>query len=103
MNKLLALGPDINKKDSIGRTALHYACRAGNEGAVKALLAKEEIEQDAVSNSGVTPLMCAVESGNISLVVNCLNAQMQPFVKDALNRDAMDYAAHFQNVQGHNM
>ena len=47
--------------------------------------------------------MCAVESGNISLVVNCLNAQMQPFVKDALNRDAMDYANHFQNVQGHNM
>ena len=56
-----------------------------------------------MTHAGVTPLMCAIESGDLTLVVHCLNAQMQPFLKDALNRDAMDYARHFNNVNGHNM
>lgn len=30
LNKILTLEPDVNAKDAIGRTALHYACRAGN-------------------------------------------------------------------------
>ena len=47
--------------------------------------------------------MCAIESGNLNVVVHCLNSQMQPFLKDALDRDALDYARHFSNVQGHDM
>ena len=60
MNQLLALGPDVNKKDSLGRTALHFACREGNVGAVQALLAVEGCDRDAVTLGGVTPLMCAI-------------------------------------------
>ena len=29
--QILTLSPDANARDSIGRTALHFACRAGNE------------------------------------------------------------------------
>ena len=47
--------------------------------------------------------MCAIESGNLELVVYCLNAQMQPFLKDSLGRAAMDYARHYNDVKGHNM
>ena len=58
-------GADVNAKDVIGRTAIHYACRAGNMEAFQALLESEDCEVDAVTNAGVTPLMSAIESGNI--------------------------------------
>ena len=31
LGKILALGPNLNARDSLGRTALHFACRAGKE------------------------------------------------------------------------
>ena len=52
----------------------------------------EDIEFDAVTNAGVTPLMTAVESGDIQLVAKCLNERLNPFLKDALDRTAFDYA-----------
>ena len=36
--------------------------------------------------------MMAVESANFDLVTECLNNNMNPFLKDALNRQALDYA-----------
>ena len=29
LETILQLNPDVNAQDNIGRTALHYACRAG--------------------------------------------------------------------------
>ena len=29
LEQVLTLNPDLNKRDKIGRTALHFACRAG--------------------------------------------------------------------------
>ena len=55
----------MNGRDSIGRTALHFACRSGKIDNFDILVANEEVDVDAVSNAGVTPLMTAVESGNI--------------------------------------
>ena len=77
---------------------MHFSCRAGNIGSVAALLSVESIDRDAITNAGVTPLMCAIESANLNLVVQCLNGKMQPFLKDVLNRSALDYARHFNNV-----
>ena len=65
VESILALNPEINKRDSIGRSALHYACRAGKIENVQVLMNNEEIDVDAVTNAGVSPLMTAVESGNI--------------------------------------
>ena len=65
VQQILALSPDVNKRDSIGRTALHYACRAGKMENVQVLMENDEIDVDAVTNAGVSPLMTAVESGNI--------------------------------------
>ena len=58
---------------------------------------------DAVTNAGVTPLMTAVESGNIELVALCLNERLNPFFKDALDRTALNYAQNFKNVLNHDM
>ena len=63
----------------------------------------EDTDVDAVTNAGVSPLMTAVESGNIQLVAHCLNERLNPFLKDALDRTAFDYAQHFRDVMGHDM
>ena len=105
LRKILTLSPDVNARDSIGRTALHFACRAGKEDTFGVLVDEidEDLDVDAVSAAGVTPLMAAVESGNIQLVAKCLNERFNPFLKDALDRTALDYAAHFRDVRGHDM
>ena len=63
--KLMRLGPNINQTDKYGRTALHFACRSGNEETLNELLKAEDLEYDVFTNAGVTPLMMAVESHNI--------------------------------------
>ena len=63
MNEILKLGPDLLKKDSIGRCALHFAARSGNTDALKSILVKyEDLDEeiDPTSNGGITPLMMAV-------------------------------------------
>ena len=90
--QILSLGPDINLTDNYGRTALHFACRSGNIETFNELVAIEELEYDVFTHAGVTPLMMAVESRNIELVAACLRANFNPFLHDALNNTAMDYA-----------
>ena len=51
----------------------------------------EDIDYDMQTNSGVTPLMMAVHSGNIKLVAECLNNNLNPFLKDGFDRTAIDY------------
>ena len=43
----LSLGPDVNKKDKVGRTALHYACRRGSLECFNLLAEHEDIDLDA--------------------------------------------------------
>ena len=73
LKQILALNPDLNASDNIGRTALHYACRAGRLNTFELLVSYEDVNLDAVTRSGVTPLMMAIESGNIELVASALN------------------------------
>ena len=61
MNAMLERGPDLAKQDSTGRTALHYACRAGNHKTVRILLAQvSPVVRELKTNGGITPLMAAV-------------------------------------------
>ena len=101
--KLLELNPNVNARDKVGRTALHFACRAAKMENFKLLVDNEEVDLDAVTNAGVTPLMMAIESGEIDFVAECLNNNMNPFIKDALERTAVDYAKHYRDVMGHDM
>ena len=84
--QLLSFNPDLSVKDNIGRTVLHFACRAGRLDIFQLLIAVDDIDLDCVSNAGVTPLMMAIESGDIQLVAEGLNNNLNPFLKDALGR-----------------
>ena len=101
--QIMSLSPDLNQKDRVGRTALHFACRAGRLEIFNQLFEDESVEIDAITNCGVTPLMMAIESGNIQLVAQALNSNLNPFLKDALGKRAIDYAQSFRDVMGHDM
>ena len=55
----------------------------------------EGIDVDLQTRAGVTPLMMAANNGNIYLMQECLNANMNPFLKDGLNQTAYDYVQVF--------
>ena len=44
--------------------------------------------------------MMAVYSGNVQLIAKCLNSNCNPFLHDALERTALEYAASFKDVLG---
>ena len=100
---ILELNPDVNATCKMGRTALHFACKAGNIPNFTLLAAHDDIDLDPVTRSGVTPIMMAVESANIQLVAECLNNNLNPFLKDAIGRTALDYAYHFKDEMGQEM
>ena len=99
----MAKNPDVNAKDNFGRTALHFACRAGNLATCEVLFAIETVDIDAPTKAGVTPLMMAIESGSIQLVALALNNNLNPFLKDALGRTALDYSKQYRDVMGQDM
>ena len=63
----------------------------------------EEVNIDAVTKTGMTPLMMAIEGGNIQLVAECLNNNLNPFLKDALGRTAFDHTQQYRDVLGEDM
>ena len=45
-NVIMDLNPDVMKLDSTGKTALHYAARAGNLNVLKELCQNEDVDVD---------------------------------------------------------
>ena len=104
MTALLEKGPDLAKQDSTGRSALHYACRAGNHKTVRILLDKVNAEtRELRTSGGITPLMSAVQSGDIDVVQQCLQAGCNPLAEDLLGQSTLFYARAFRDVNGQNM
>ncbi len=88
----------------MGRNCLHFACKAGNLETFKLLIAQygenEDLNLlDAQSESGMTPLMLAIQSLDPELVVECLNNQANPFLLDGFGKKALDYTQHLQEVK----
>ena len=67
------------------------------------LVELEDIDIDAVSLSGTTPLMSCVDSGHMTLVAEGLNNNLNPFLQDALGRTAIDIAQQYSGEHGDDM
>ena len=62
-NKLV----DVNARDTFGRTALHYACSAGQLELVKVLI-ENGADVNQKNNGGETPLIKACAFGEVLIV-----------------------------------
>ena len=102
LQKIINAGPEPAQVDTLGRNAFHYACKSGNLDTFKLLYdtygEDEKMDLDAQSESGVTPLMAAIQSVEAELVVECLNKQANPFLVDGFGKTALHYANHMRAV-----
>jgi len=61
-------GCETNQDDCLGNTPLVWAAHNGHEGAVKALLGRDDADPDKPGNNGQTPLSCAARCGHEGVV-----------------------------------
>jgi ankyrin repeat protein len=88
---LLSAGADVARRDSAGRTALHYAVRAGRE-AVELLLASGA-DVDIMDDAGLTPLHEAVVRGNFSAIETLSRGGANRSARDKTGRTPADLLA----------
>jgi len=48
--------------------ALHHACRDGNIEMVRQLLARDDVDVNGLTDTGVSPLSIACENGDVKIV-----------------------------------
>ena len=83
LQTVLQYEPDLEKVDKQGRTALHYACRAGNLQTLRMLI-QQDVNIEARTQGGVTPLMAGIQSGAIHIVNELVTAGCNPMSEDVL-------------------
>ena len=93
---LLKYNANLDNSDCIGRTALHFIVQADIDGKFTEWLLSEECYKgtynlNAMTKSGVSPLMLAVKLNHPKVIEQLLNAGANPFLKDQLGQEAMDY------------
>jgi ankyrin repeat protein len=81
VSRLLSVGADVNAKDYIGHTPLHWACRWGHVQVFQALL-DHGADIEAMTNSGKTPLHWACINGHVAVVIELLSRGANMEAKD---------------------
>jgi ankyrin repeat protein len=80
----------INKKDSDGRTLLHWAC-SGSRQDIVSLLLESNIKVDVKDDEGMNELMIAAAVGNLE-IVKLLSSKMKDCVNYA-GKNSLFYCA----------
>ena len=91
---MLENGANLNARDILGRSMLHYLVQSDNTGEATEWLINqtgEALDIDARTNAGVTSLMLAVKRDNAKTVQALLNGRANPFFADQLAQEASDY------------
>lgn len=99
INLILQYNPNINYRDTLGRTPLHMAAGSGNEKGMQILLNKPGIDVNALSNGRETPLMRAVVFGRKNCVEMLIKAGADPNIKNISGQGANDIALGNQNIE----
>lgn len=92
---LINAGASSMVKDSVGKTALHWAIESGNQAMVSVVLTDPEADIVAKDNEGSTPLHAAVALGSADDVITLLEARPNAnlTVIDSTGRTALHWAA----------
>ncbi|KAH7085842.1 hypothetical protein BKA63DRAFT_27723 [Paraphoma chrysanthemicola] len=95
---------DINWKDHLGRTTLHWAAFSGNMPLLKLLLAADGVDVNAREDDGTTPIMTAVARGNAE-VLKTLLALKEVNVNDTndAGMTPLMFASNFRKMDGQEM
>ena len=81
---------DPSVQDCLGRNALHYAAAAKQGDAMEYLAKELDIDSDQQTNGGLTPLMCAVKTGDQAIVAVALNNNVNPFFRDKFGKETTE-------------
>lgn len=92
---LLQYGVDINAKDNVGNTPLHYAINAN----IMRLLLDVGADVHAVNNSGETPLIAATRRNADAAIQLLLEAGADPNGRDHEENTALHFAAQVEEGQ----
>ena len=84
VHSLLEQGADLNVKDELGRTPLHFAAVQDRADTVQELL-KKGANANLQDNHGETPLMVASRQGMLECVKALLDGGADPNIKDNQN------------------
>ena len=92
---LINAGASSMIRDSVGKTALHWAIESGNQAMVSVVLSDPDTDIVAKDNEGSTPLHAAVALGSADDVIALLEARphADPTVVDSTGRTALHWAA----------
>ena len=90
----------LNTADCLGRTPFHYFAQADSTGMFTEWLLNQDMilesynineRINALTTAGVSPLMLAVKLNNQKVIEQLLNAGANPFLKDQLGQEAINY------------
>ncbi|PSN32604.1 hypothetical protein C0J52_26221 [Blattella germanica] len=90
--KLLKHGANPNAKNDYGNTAMHYAVGKNLMRVVECLL-ELKCDFECTTKNGETPLLQAVERGNVEIAIKLLKHGANPNAKNDYGNTTMHYAA----------
>ncbi|KAF5548860.1 ankyrin repeat [Fusarium mexicanum] len=94
---LTVLQPQVNTKDSKGRTLLHFACIFGNEPAVSVLL-NIGLDPDERDSSSFTPLHHALMEGSVKCAQTLIKYGARYDLRDKFDRNIVLLALRSENT-----
>lgn len=100
VEKMIALGSDVDHADDMSKTALHYAVQLGEQGIVSILL-ESGATVSAADSFGTQPLWTAVfgARGNYRVVEALLERGADPLHRNQSGRSPLDFATQIKDEE----
>ena len=89
---LLAHGASPSARGLYGSTPLHVAVTAGRADVLDALLARPDVDPNALDNDDSTPLLWAASAGQAAAVASLLRRGVDPFARNKMGHAPLGVA-----------
>lgn len=91
-------GVNVNQKDNLGYTPLHYACKKGYFDIAKLLL-ENGAEVNVFSRKEITPLQLATANGNKNVIKILIEAGAKIDAQDKAGKTALIHGIDAKNIE----